>query len=270
MSVKYFYIILGLVMAVSMVGLSAPETGHALTRTEICGDANCNGTVGAILDITYSISHLYHNGPDFCNDYNADVNSDGAVNILDIVVLINYTYHGGPLECRTIDDDFPAAVGSWWQYRRWSEDEATYDTILIAVVAPDTMTCTYPDRTATVTLDYPTPDIVDITGIDPLSRYEFLFEPGNIWFYPESPYYDHSDTVMTTETITVPAGTFENVWRIHRHTYWLEKNGGRQATIKYGPEWYRCGVGMIKRIKNFYEQGHLATYEWELLDYHLE
>jgi hypothetical protein len=261
-----------LILFLTPVFAAPPEGAVRKLSTELCGDANCNGAVGAILDITYIINHLYHNGPDFCNDYNADVNSDGAINILDIIALIRYTYQGGTIECRNIRDDFPTASGSWWQYRRHYQNEDTYDTVYVGVVGDDTLEYVYPDRTDTVRLIFPDPEIVDVIGTDPYTRYDFFINPGEVWFYPdlESGYYEHADTVVARENITVPAGTFAGAYRIFRWTYFLEKSDPPEYTLKFGDEWFKAGVGTVKRVKSFYKSATVYTWVWELIDYYID
>lgn len=81
-------------------GVMMGAYGIGCYQTEICGDANGNGTVG-ITDATYLLGYLYRGGPSPVPTLRAaDVNGSGTLNMLDVTYLIAYLFKSGPpLQC---------------------------------------------------------------------------------------------------------------------------------------------------------------------------
>jgi len=60
------------------------------------GDANCDGTVANILDLTYVVDYIFRGGP-APDLIGGDANGDGiSGNILDLTYLVDYIFRGGP------------------------------------------------------------------------------------------------------------------------------------------------------------------------------
>ncbi|MFH2036263.1 MAG: GEVED domain-containing protein [Candidatus Zixiibacteriota bacterium] len=76
-------------------GGTGVETGEVTMIGHTSGDANFDGFIN-ILDVTYTISYIYKNGPEPKPIIGtADSNGDGNINILDITRTVSYLYKGG-------------------------------------------------------------------------------------------------------------------------------------------------------------------------------
>ncbi|MGH8015652.1 MAG: hypothetical protein ACREBV_05635, partial [Candidatus Zixiibacteriota bacterium] len=66
----------------------------------ICGDANDDGTVGNILDLTFFIDWIFRSGPPSLYIESMDVNCDGSSgNVLDLTLIVDRIFRGGPPLC---------------------------------------------------------------------------------------------------------------------------------------------------------------------------
>jgi PKD repeat protein len=59
------------------------------------GDANCDGAVANILDLTAMVDFIFRSGPP-PDPIGGNVNADGSTNILDLTYLIDYIFRSGP------------------------------------------------------------------------------------------------------------------------------------------------------------------------------
>jgi len=74
-----------------------PNTYHAGKLLVGCtyGDANCDGAVANILDLTFNVDYVFRGGPS-TDLVGGDSNGDGFRNILDLTFLVDRIFRGGP------------------------------------------------------------------------------------------------------------------------------------------------------------------------------
>ncbi|HKI46544.1 MAG TPA: hypothetical protein VKA08_14540 [Balneolales bacterium] len=182
---------------------------------------------------------------------------------------------------------FPNKVGDSWTYavtdtaygHRWGQALVT-DTLRVSIIG----TTKYPDGTpATIWQTvwpknmHPTASRIDTTYVilsgdsvlvSPYLAvfsngkkhiyhiYVFPFQTGNGWrLGPDS------SRVVSRDTLSVPAGTFTDVYRI-------STGGGGINAFFSQDTWFKAGIGIVQVTHA--EWNYLAKYTWKLLDYHVK
>jgi hypothetical protein len=98
-----------------------------------------------------------------------------------------------------------------------------------------------------------------------IRHYEFPLQVGAFYAYPVPPIYRDSSKVAENSPVTVPAGTFNNTFKISK-TRGYTFNSWTQDTI-----WYTPNIGMTKCKIGEYNLGPAALNGvWELTEYNLK
>lgn len=171
-------------------------------------------------------------------------------------------------------EDFPNRIGDSWTYK-YTEGNGNQQYIKVRIVGQDTL---HNGEKAKI-WQYKYPNFMDsvwVTSNDseavfynkpccnrmPIQRLRLLFplNVGNSW-HTDAPYGD-TTRVMDESTITVPAGTFRNVYRISK-TMGYVTNSWTKDTL-----WYKNKVGIIRKSQAEFSLGSLpGNGTWELQSY---
>ncbi len=100
---------------------------------------------------------------------------------------------------------------------------------------------------------------VSLAGGDSVSFVPFPLQVGATWQFSENPPMT-AEIVSLTETVTVPAGTFENCLELR--VWWIESGSTLENVSSFAPD-----VGRVKNVYTYSYQNLVTTIESELLSY---
>lgn len=177
--------------------------------------------------------------------------------------------------------DFPNEIGDHWRYRYiYSPSQIFYlDVDIIGTrIMPDGQSAkiwlykylSYTDTTFVVSDG----QVAKIYGniyysIPPpyyeIMHYSFPLQVGTVYAYPVPAFYRDTSKVLENLSLTVPAGTFNNTFKISKTRGYIV-NSWTNDTI-----WFAPTVGMIKSRIGEYNLGPAAFNGiWELTEYSLK
>ena len=87
--------------------------------------------------------------------------------------------------------------------------------------------------------------------------YIFPFQMGSGWRI-QGP---DTTQVVSKDSLSIPAGTFDNVYRINTHTFMGSFNYSINRDV-----WFKPGVGLVQKMVSF----NGTYYTWKLVDYHVK
>lgn len=169
---------------------------------------------------------------------------------------------------------FPNRIGDSWTYK-YTESNGTQHYIEVRIVGQDTLQ----NGEMAKIWQYKYPNFVDSVWVIsndteavfynkpccstiPLEKLRLVFplNVGNSW-HSDAPYGD-TTKVLNQSTISVPAGTFENVYRISK-TVGYVTNSWTKDTL-----WVKNKVGIIRKSQAEFSLGPLpGNGTWELRSY---
>jgi hypothetical protein len=176
--------------------------------------------------------------------------------------------------------DFPNEIGDHWRYR-YNPGSGPFIYIDVDIVGtrimPDGQSAkiwlykylSYTDTTFVVSDGQVAKIYGNIySSIPPpyyeIMHYSFPLQVGTIYAYPVPAYYRDTSKVLENSPLTVPAGTFNNTFKISKTREYIV-NSWTSDTI-----WFAPTVGMIKSKIGEYDLGPAALNGiWELTEYSL-
>jgi hypothetical protein len=158
---------------------------------------------------------------------------------------------------------FPDTLGASWTYAKYTIPDSTYDTVVVTIAGTrvldngDTATVWIYRSLAGVDTELVTrnDDLVtryvhDSTGFHLTAFYLFPLSVGEVW---TDAFASDTSRVTAKESLTIPAGTFPETYRIarsypgHPGYQWIET-------------WFAPNVGIVKWVKMKYDLGPFSVY----------
>ena len=143
---------------------------------------------------------------------------------------------------------------------------------MVTVVNWDRFEYVYSDHADTAVIDFPSPDDVIMPGGPGMSRmYNFLLGVGKSWQAPDDGWgYSYNDSIVDFGTVDVPAGSFDEAFKIQRTSQLLVKGNEDSPQMVARMEWYERRIGMLKlHVEEFYDAETVIA-DWELIEYNIE